>query len=65
MRANYSYELIRDEKLGMMVIEFIDNEKNTQWELSYVLEVKNSGWRQMRLDACWKWLQTVHPELLL
>jgi hypothetical protein len=30
MRANYSYELIKDEKLGMMVVEFIDNEKNTQ-----------------------------------
>jgi hypothetical protein len=65
MRANYTYELIRDAKLGMMIVEFIDNEKNTQWELSYVLEVKNSGWRKMRLDACWKWLQTVHPELLL
>jgi hypothetical protein len=49
----------------MMIVEFIDNEKNAQWELSYVLEVKNSGWRQMRLDACWKWLQTIHPELLL
>ena len=62
---NYTYKLIRDAKLGIMIVESIDNQKNAQWELSYVLEVKNSGWRQIRLDACWKWLQINHPELLL
>ncbi len=69
MKTNYSYELIRDEKLGMMVVEFVDNQKNSQWnaqwELTHVLKAKKYFIKEKRLDIFWKWLQANHPELLL
>lgn len=65
MKTNYSYQLIKDEKLGLIVVEFVDNQKKSQWELTYVLKAKKYFIKQKRLDVFWKWLQAVHPELLL
>jgi hypothetical protein len=63
---NYDYIIEKDNNLGLVIIELIDNKKNAQWKLSYLLEFKNSFLPSLdRFDKCLNWLEVNHPELLL
>ena len=62
----YTYEIMRDEKLGMIIVEFIDNQKNAQWELEICIElIKNPNYKHKRINKVCEWLRINHPELLI
>jgi hypothetical protein len=64
---NYTYEIKKDEYLDLVIAEYLDNKKNAQWEISYILkqDLKNPVWEKTSLERIYKWLQKNNPELLL
>lgn len=46
MRANYTYELIRDEQFGIMIMESIDDTRNNESDQDLDLKLENLRFRE-------------------
>jgi hypothetical protein len=64
---NYTYEIKKDEYLDLIIVEYLDNKKNAQWEIKFLLkhDSRDSLWKKTSLERIYKWLQKNNPELLL
>jgi hypothetical protein len=68
---NYKYIISREEYVGMIVTEYMDEKPNCVWELEFVKnrinigqEIRTSHSKQS-IKRCINWLIANHSELLL
>ena len=68
---NYKYVISREERIGMIVTEYMNEKPNCVWELEFVKNRINIGqeigtsYSKQSIKRCINWLIANHSELLL